>query len=65
MHTHMHIHITHIVICNSHGIGIDGYKLMLIIIIPLIHYWIGMQFEKVRTAFERKGYTPNAYIDKR
>ena len=24
-----------------------------------------MQLEKVRTAFERKGYTPNAYIDKK
>ena len=24
-----------------------------------------MQLDKVRVAFEKKGYTPNAYIDKR
>ena len=24
-----------------------------------------MQLEKVRAAFERKGFTPNAYIDKK
>lgn len=24
-----------------------------------------MQLEKVKAAFERKGYTPNAYIDKK